>query len=200
MGEQDLPSYQLTSLESKFKEVDKLAQSESGHGIDLLVVDHIQLLKFAQNGLEEHTVINMYMSFFRQQSLSWLHDKREISVMVLSQANREGVAYAQRHDGMYLSQHLAEASEVERASSYIVSVYTDPMIQITKQLKVGAVKLRNAQLPADSIVVSAEGEFYQVGDIAIPEQMDYSTDSIMGSTPSSEISIDDLIDENMFNF
>ena len=120
--------------------------------------------------------------------------------MVLSQANREGVAYAQRHDGMYLSQHLAEASEVERASSYIVSVYTDPMIQITKQLKVGAVKLRNAQLPADSIVVSAEGEFYQVGDIAIPEQMDYSTDSIMGSTPSSEISIDDLIDENMFNF
>ena len=69
----------------------------------------------------------MYTSFFRQQSLSWLHEKRQISVILLSQANREGYAYAQKTDGQYLSQHVAEDSEVERASAYIISVYTDSM-------------------------------------------------------------------------
>lgn len=199
VGEQDLPSYKLTALESKFKEIDKLAQKETGHGIDMLVVDHIQLLKFAQNGLEEHTVINMYMSFFRQQSLSWLHEKREICILILSQANREGVAYAQRHDGQYLSQHLAEASEVERASSYIISVYTDSMTQVTRQLKMGAVKLRNAPLPASTIVVSEDGAFYQVGDIKIPEQADYSMSQIT-EVPGGDTSMDDMIDEGMLTF
>lgn len=162
----------------------------------MLVVDHIQLLKFAQNGLEEHTVINMYMSFFRQQSLSWLHEKREICILVLSQANREGVAYAQRHDGQYLSQHLAEASEVERASSYIISVYTDSMTQVTRQLKMGAVKLRNAPLPTGTIVVSEDGAFYQVGDTKIPEQTDYTTDDVI-MTSSEPVSLSTL-DPDMF--
>lgn len=202
VGEQDLNSYQLTSLESKFKEIDSLAQKETGKGIDLLVIDHIQLLKFAQSGLEEHTVINMYMSFFRQQSLSWLHEKREISIMVLSQANRDGVAYAQRHDGMYLSQHLAEASEVERASSYIISIYVDAMTQITKQAKLCAVKLRNAALPPSSIVVNEDGEFYTIGDASIPEQMEYSSDIILDGVESpaeSSTSLDEVLAEGMFN-
>lgn len=174
VGEQDLPNYSLSTLESVFKEIDKKAQDESGHGIEVLVVDHIQLLKFAVAGLQENTVINMYVSFFRQQSLSWLHNNKQISVFILSQANREGIAYAQKHDGQYLSQHMAEASEIERASAYIVSVYTDPMIQITKQLKLGAVKLRGSALPIGTIAVGVDGEFYQVGDTALPDN-DYSS-------------------------
>lgn len=194
VGENDLSDYSLSSLEAKFKEVDKLAKSETGHGIDLLVVDHIQLLKFAVAGLSESTVINMYVSFFRQQSLSWLHEKRGIIVLLLSQANREGNAYAQKHDGMYLSQHVAEASEVERASAYIISVYTDNMIQMTKQLKVGAVKLRGSQLPSSTVTVYADGSVYQVGDTVIPEQMDYSTtlDFENNYTPQQSYSEEDL--------
>ena len=201
VGEQDLSNYSLSSLEAKFKEVDKKAKEESEHGIDILVVDHIQLLKFAVSGLSESTVINMYVSFFRQQSLSWLHEKRGITVLMLSQANREGLAYAQKNDGMYKSQHVAEASEVERASAYIISVYTDSMIQITKQLKVGAVKLRGSQLPTSTITVYADGAVYQVGDTAIPEQMDYSdTLDFSGDfSPQATYSEDDLFSSGVLD-
>lgn len=202
VGEQDLKSYQLTSIEAKFKEIDRKAKAETGKGIDIIVVDHIQLLKFAQQGLSEFTVINMYMSFFRQQSLSWLHEKREVIFIVLSQANREGYAYAQRHDGMYLSQHLAEASEVERASTYIISVYTENMMQLSKQLKLGAVKLRNAALPPSTILVYTEGEYYQVGDTSVPEQADYSStdlfDSGDQSTTASDLTMDDMLMNDLF--
>ena len=69
---------------------------------------------------------------------------------------------------------MAEASEVERASSYIITVYTDPMVQITKQIKLGAVKLRGSALPTSIITATADGEFYQVGDSVLPDN-DYSS-------------------------
>ena len=201
VGEQDLSNYSLPSLEAKFKEIEKKSIEETGKGVDLLVVDHIQLLKFAVSGLSESTVINMYVSFFRQQSLSWLHEKREIAVILLSQANREGYAYAQRNNGMYKSQHVAEASEVERASSYIISVYTDPMTQITNQLVLGAVKLRGAQLPASPVTIYTSGEVYQLGDTKIPDQMDYSNViDLSNDVPSNNnYSKDDLFNSGVLD-
>lgn len=184
LGERDFYSYGQAEIENKLKVVDELIkqkskdkQNEENHGIDIVVVDHIQLLKYASSVKDEYRVINEYVSFFRRQSQSFLKTNREIVIILLSQVNREGIAYAPKHDGTYLTQHVAEASEVERASAYIVSVYTDSMVQITKQLKVGAIKLRGSQLPTSTITISAEGEYYQVGDILIPEQSDYS-DSI----------------------
>lgn len=181
LGERDFYSYEQAEIESKLKEVDELVkqkskdkQNEENHGIDIVVVDHIQLLKYASSVKDEYRVINEYVSFFRRQSQSFLKTNREIAIILLSQVNREGIAYAPRHDGTYLTQHVAEASEVERASAYIVSVYTDSMVQITKQLKVGAIKLRGSQLPISTITVYADGKYYQVGDTPIPEQLDYS--------------------------
>ena len=201
IGENDLKSLDFKSIERKLRQVDDYMKNSGNHGgINVIVVDHIQLFKYASSEKDEKSLMNSYVSFFRKQSLSFLGEDRQVVIILLSQVNREGIKYAQRHDGTYLIDQIAEGSEIERSSTYIISTYSDSMIQISKQLKVGAIKFRNAQLPEETIVVSAEGEFYQVGDIAIPEQMDYSTDSIMGSTPSSEISIDDLIDENMFNF
>ena len=176
VGEQDLSSYALTSLESTFKSIDRLAIEETGHGIDLVVVDHIQLIKFAVTSMDPTTVINMYVSFFRQQSLSWLHSKRAVSIILLSQANRDGATYAMRHDGMYLATHVAEASEVIRASAYIISVYTDANTQVSKQLKIGAVKLRGSQLPTTTMTVYADGAYYHVGDDTVNEQMEYTYD------------------------
>lgn len=188
VDEQDLPDYSLPTLESKFKEIDKLAREATGHGIDLLVVDHIQILKFAVSGLDTIATINMYTSFFRQQSLSWLHEKRQISVILLSQANREGYAYAQKTDGQYLSQHVAEASEVERASAYIISVYTDSMSQITNQLKLCAVKLRGAALPASVIPIYEDGSMYQVGNLTPDINVSTTT------TEETHLSLNDIND------
>ena len=181
VGEQDLWDYSLQSIEDKFREVDILAKERTGHGIDLLVVDHIQLIKFAVTDMNETSVINMYVSFFRQQCLSWLHEDRSIAVILLSQANREGVTYASKHEGTYLATHVAEASEIIRASSYIISVYTDPLMQVSKLLALGCVKLRGAQLPIGTINVYADGSLYQVGDNFFSSTPNYSMNDLMNT-------------------
>lgn len=209
IGEQDLGSYDMSVIEGKMKEADMLAKTDSlkkdngeDHGIDIVVVDHIQLLKYALKGRDEFSVINTYVSFFRQQSLSFLHQKREVLVILLSQANRDGVTYSQKHDGQFLMQHVAEASEIERASEYIISTYTDAMVQVSKLLKMGALKLRGAALPLTTINVFADGQFYQVGETALPEQQEYGLSDVgIDSDPltqenSSDVSnLDDLLGE-----
>ena len=124
-------------------------------------------------------------------------EEREIIIILLSQVNREGIGYAQKHNGMYLMQHVAEASEVERASSYIITVFTDAMSQTTKLLKMGAIKLRGAQLPLDTINIFADGEYYQVGEVIPPEQQDYSASDIFSTssqdTSDGDISMEDLL-------
>lgn len=200
IGDNDLSSYEFSHLESKFKLIDKHLKSKNNddHGIDLIVVDHIQLLKYASSTKDEYKVMNEYVDFFRNQSIKFLGKDRQISVILLSQVNREGIGYAQKHNGMYLMQHVAEASEAERASTYIISTYTDAMSQTTKLFKVGALKLRNAQLPMDTVNVFADGAYYQVGDAYIPEQSacenyDVSADS-GASSQAIDYSLDDLME------
>lgn len=198
VDEEELTDYNLTTLEATFKKVEKLSVQETNKGIDILVVDHAQLLKYARTDMAESSVVNMYVSFFRQQSLSWLHEKKQITVFLLSQVNREGMDYAQKHNGMYLMQHIANASEIERASTYMISVYNDSQLQMMKILKVGTMKLRNAQLLSDTVQVYADGAYYQVGDTAVPEQEDYSTDDLFGDTQpaqlqQTEYSLDDMM-------
>ena len=142
--------------------------------------------------MDPTNVINMYVSFFRQQCLSWLHEKRSIAVILLSQANRDGTNYASKHNGMYLVTHVAEASEVIRASSYIISVYTDVGMQFVKSLAVGAVKLRGSQLPQSTINVFADGKYYQVGDI-IQHRDDYTMDELMGCSTETSIDLEALV-------
>lgn len=208
VGEGDLGNCTIDILEKKFKSIDeyikqknKSKTGEEGKGIGLLIVDHIQILKYKGNGTQdEFQIMNNYVSFFRQQALSFLHEKREIAVILLSQVNREGVAYASRRDGQYQMQHVAEASEIERASSYIISVYTDAMSQVSKLLKMGAVKLRGAALPISTINIFADGKYYQVGDTTIPEQEEYKASdidmsSIQGSSDPNEPSLNEILGE-----
>lgn len=178
VGEEDLGSYSLATFENKLADVDNLMQEQTEHPADIIVVDHIQLLKYADSTRDEFSTINMYVSFFRQQSLSFIHKKRQVVVILLSQANRDGLDYARKHDGQYLMTHIAEASEIERSASYIVSTYGDAMTQVSKLLKMGTLKLRNAALPMDTINVFADGEYYQVGETSTPEQQDYNMDDL----------------------
>ena len=128
-----MDSYSLFSLESKLSDINKLSKEQTGNGIDLVVVDHAQLLKFSKDmssaGLET-SVINMYVSFFRQQCMNFVKEKRNIAVLMLSQANRGGWEDAVRHQGTYTLTALADANELERASSLVMSVFSsDPLKQ-----------------------------------------------------------------------
>ena len=190
LGESDLGDFSQSTIENKMKVIDELIKSKSQvkenddkNGIDIIVIDHLQMFKYANTKIkDEFQLMNAYVSFFRKQSKNFLGLDREISVILLSQCNREGIAFAQKNDGAYLMQHVAEASEIERASSYIISTYTDACMQMSKQIKIGAIKLRGAALPIGTINTNADGEFYNVGEVPIPEMQSYDINYITEGT------------------
>lgn len=186
LGENDLGDFSQLTIEKKMKVIDELIKSKSinkengdNHGIDILVVDHLQMFKYVDSKKkDEFQLMNSYVSFFRRQSKNFLSQDREIAVILLSQSNREGIAFAQKNDGMYSIIHIAEASEIERASSYIISTYTDAGLQMSKQIKIGVIKLRGAPLPMSTINTYADGEFYNVGEVPIQEIQSYDIDYV----------------------
>ncbi|MDD2518405.1 MAG: DnaB-like helicase C-terminal domain-containing protein [Bacilli bacterium] len=185
LSENDLLDFSQNTIMKKLKYIDKLIKDNSkdknelNQGIDIIVVDHLQMFKYVvTEKKDEYQLMNMYVSFFRKMSKHFIKEGREVLVILLSQCNREGIAYARRNDGSYLMQHVAEASEIERSSSYIISVYTDEFTQISKDIKIGAVKFRNSPLLMGTINTFADGKYYQIGENHKPKVKDYSTDDL----------------------
>lgn len=203
IGDSDITSYNTKAFEKAIERVNNDLKDKTGKGVDLVILDHIQLLKYSESEKDEKEIINSFVSFFRKMSLSFLDEKREISVILLSQVNREGLAYSRRNDGAYLMQHVAEASEIERSSTYIISVYTDPLNQLSKCLKIGTLKLRNAPLLLETVSVLGNGKHYLAGQVPTPEQAEYTTADIgLGpenntNNPSSTPNLEELLSINV---
>lgn len=200
LGESDLGNYSQSTIESRLLEVDEMinkdndAQNES-NGMDLIVVDHLQMFKYVNSEVkDEMQIMNEYVSFFRKLSKKFGKTEREIAVILISQCNREGLAFASKNDGGYKMQHIAEASEIERASSYIISTYTDSQLQLSKLLKIGVLKLRGAALPMGTINVYAAGEYYLVGEVKKDDSREYKLEDIsLVTTIDSDLSLDNLL-------
>lgn len=146
IDETELENYSFYSLENKFREIEKLAQKETGHGIDMLVVDHAQLLKYDENmkGIGNETnVVNAYVSFFRQQALNFIRENKQVSVLILSQTSRDGWRKASRNEGCYDLTALADSNELERAASLVFTVFCSSSLKQVKEAKVQILKNRD---------------------------------------------------------
>lgn len=178
LGENDLEDLSFSSIEDKLNLVDKLIKEKNkdeNSGISILVVDHLQMLKYVSTTTkDEYSQLNQYVTYFRKISKLFLEEGREILVILLSQCNREGISHARKKDGSYLLHQIAEASELERASSYIISVYTDELLQMSKMIKLGAIKLRGSSLPIGTINTYADGKYYQIGNLNNHKVKDYN--------------------------
>jgi replicative DNA helicase len=190
VDETELEAYSFYTLENKFREIENLAIEKTGHGIDMLVVDHAQLLKFdaSMKGIGQETnVVNAYVSFFRQCCLNWVKSGRQISVLILSQASREGWKEAVRNEGKYRLTALAEANELERASSLVLSVYSSDTLKQIKAAKVQILKNRDGQAWSEPMEVFVDPAYYVFGD------------SQSGLSPTPEFNLgnfNDLIDSS----
>ncbi len=181
VDETELEAYSFFALENKFREIEKIAIDETGHGIDLLVIDHAQLLKFdgsMKSIGNETSVVNTYVSFFRQCCLNWVKSNRQISVLILSQASREGWKDAVRHEGKYKLTALAEANELERASSLVLSTYSSDTLKQINEAKVQILKNRDGQVWSEPIEVFVDPKYYIFGDVqdGISPDTDFGSD------------------------
>ena len=75
--------------------------------------------------------------------MNWIKSGRQISVLILSQSSREGWKDAARHNGTYKLTALAEANELERASSMILSVFSSDSLKMANTVKVQVLKNRD---------------------------------------------------------
>lgn len=198
VDETDLENYSTFSLESKFREIDKLAQEETGEGISLVFIDHAQLLKFdqSQKDKSETTAINSYISFFRQQAVNFIKEKRPTCFIILSQTNRDGWSYASKHNGAYRLNALAEANELERASNIILSIYTNEGMMMTNQAKVKVCKSRDSSTTEEVIDTYIDPAHYLLGDFVggVPqEQADISMTELFTVSPEEKNELDKLL-------
>lgn len=167
VDEQDIDSYTPLAFETKMREVDKIAKTETGKGIDLVILDHVQLLKFqgANTIGREGSAINAFVSFFRQQAIDFLGEKRKVTVLLLSQTNRDGWRRAVRNEGKYSINALSEANELERGANLIMTVFSDESLKASKEAKVQLLKSRDGQTIIDPEVVYADFAYYVFGDM-----------------------------------
>ena len=167
VDETELESYSFYSFETKFREIEKLAIQETGHGIDLFVIDHAQLLKFdtSMKGIGNETnIVNTYVSFFRQCVLNWIKSGHQVAGLILSQASREGWKEAVRHEGRYRLTALADANELERAATLVLSVYCSESLKQINTVKVQILKNRDGQAWEEPMEVFADPVYYLFGN------------------------------------
>ena len=165
VDETDIKSFDIAGFQEVISNVDKNFREINNHGVDILVVDHAQLLKFSGNlkMSDPYSVVNYYVSWFRQQSLNFLGQGRGISVIIVSQTSRAGIEYANKHEGQYLLTHAAEANELERSASYVISVFANDMTRGSNELMVQLLKSRNSETMLEPQTVKINPAYYQVG-------------------------------------
>lgn len=165
LDETDFTDYNFLTIENKLREIDELCEEETGNPLDFLIIDQAQLLKFGTGTIgNENAVINAYVSFFRQQCLNFLGKKRPITVIMLSQANREGWKRAVKNGGKYDLRAISEANELERASWRIMSVYTDENLKESKEAKVQLLKNRTGAVIVEPQTVFVDPVMNVFGD------------------------------------
>lgn len=194
LDETDFEAYTFTAFENRLRACDKLATEKTGHGLDLVIVDQAQLLKFG-GGIDkagnETSVINLYVSFFRQQAINFLHSKRPCTILMLSQINRDGFNYACKHQGRYSLTNLAEANELERASAIVLALFTDESLKASKQVSIQMLKSRNGETLVDPVLSFMDPVYYVFGSKASNTGATYSAasmDALFGDVSSVDLS------------
>ena len=190
IDESDILEYSTTAFITILEEINNTLKKSTGKGIDLIFVDHIQLLKSSSslNIRDTKEIINTFVSFFRQQSVSFLDTKRPVCIVLLSQTNRDGWKYAAKHDGNYQLNALAEANELERDANIVLSIFTDEILINTNQALVKICKSRDTGAMEEAISTDIFAKTYMLGD--------YSTDV---SQDMASITFDDVFQPTFDN-
>lgn len=174
LDEQDIEAYDYLSFDNKLQEIENLCFKETGKGLDLIIVDHIQMLAFTNqdNKQMENTVINRWCNYFRSQCLDFLKSKRQVHVILVSQINRQGYLKAAKNHGMYDMTALKEANEIETCASVIIGVFSDTSLIASNQTMIGILKNRDGSRFGDAIQVPANYPYQLIGGVGFNENLE----------------------------
>lgn len=166
LDESDFDSFSFGEISAVLEKVD----DELGGTLDAVIVDYIQLCKFSGDGMtrDANAQINSYVTFFRRLSQNFRKEVdsngnervRQLTMILLSQINRDNWRRARNNEGRYDITCLADANELERGSYRVFTTYTNEDLKGRKSAQVQILKNRTGQTMYDPATVYADGEAY----------------------------------------
>lgn len=176
---------------------DKLYRLDDEKPLEALFLDQANLLKFYSKGKFSNVgdSINEFVSFFRRLSLCFRKDGgdvRQIATIMLAQCNRQGWLKARNQkkpefEGKYDTTALAEANELERCASYIITVYSSDEMKLVEEARVQLLKSRFGQTHENPITVTFRPQYSLMGDMSeTPRNMTGANifDSLLNLNPN----------------
>ena len=195
LDETDFVNMTFSEIRNTLYKIDDKCFELTGTGLDAVVVDYAQLFKFTDNGgkgKSEMALVNDYISFFRRLTVKFRKHPtelnsdgtpkyRQLSTVILAQANRQGYEKACKTRGKYTLLALSEANELERSAYRVFSIWTDDLLKESKEAMLCVLKNRGGKTQYEPFSVYADGESYVFGD-----SDSQNTDTIDLSSTSDE--------------
>ena len=178
IDENDFDSNSSTRFDEIFRMVEFNFLESTGTGVDLVIIDHLNLLKFNEkSGMNDYSKVNNWMTYFRKNCKNFISKHKQICILVAVQSSRDGYDKAKRNNGNYSLTAAAEGNEIERSSENILAIYSDSDLKSKKRAKLQLIKGRNCGEMGNSILISVNPKYYIVSDYN--KENDISSDDEM---------------------
>jgi len=191
-GNQDFEYRTFTDMTETLRIAEKEFIEKTGKGVDGIIVDQLALLKYTlgsgKNYGYDGAILNDWVSYFREQSLNFLDEEKEVVTFIVSQTSRNAHAEASKpkKKGRYDASCTSDSHELERSSSTMITLFKDWETKDT--ILVNIPKARHGFSPDNPLQEEAYGSYFHVGS------MKFSNESITADDFSNEsIDLADLI-------
>lgn len=178
-----IKSHTFLEMTNVLRGADQKFRETTGRGLELLVLDQLANLKHTDpTGTNKRysyvgALLDEWMTYFRQQSLSFLGEDRQITSIIVSQVRREAYAEASKpkNKGRYDASAGGDSNEIERTSDTMITLYKD--LDTKNTLLVYVPKARHGSIPDKPIQVEVYGEYYHVGPLQTLEGANITAES-----------------------
>jgi replicative DNA helicase len=149
-------------MDSLFSFKNQLISLIEEHDLKTIYIDYIQLFKEfkPKNILDEKEFLNMIVSIIRHISVS-----KNVTFIILSQCNREGIKRGQSTEGYYSIHNLSEINSLERHAYYIVSLFTNDELKQENNLKFQLLKHRDGECIEEPMKTYFDPRYFYIGNV-----------------------------------
>jgi hypothetical protein len=164
------------------------ADEECDGNLQVLYFDHAQLAKFYMRWGTDLEKGNTVVSKLRELCLAYR--ERGLIGILLSQFNRDSYAKALRREGRYTLGAFAEINEIERSSSFCISLFTNNELRHEGMLKWQLLKHRGGEVQDDPQLVPVEPTTGAIGHGQHTTAQAYTPETVQ-QLAGDEVTLDD---------
>lgn len=178
VDEKDIVINSFSKYTQLLSRIDEQFRKETGAGIDIVIVDHIQMLKNNTDLVcnNTHDIISKWVDYFRRNASNFLGTGEKVAIFVVSQVSRKAQEASEKHYGKYSIHAFADSAELERQSSNVFSIKTDSTL-FTSEVMFMVHKYRNLEKKDETIHIKITPKYYAFKEIEHNFENDIYQDS-----------------------